>query len=142
MLPLINPISRLSILKIVVKSGMLQKKDVHLVATLIRDAEKLNWLPGQLERRKQAVKKVLASNSRVRPQSWSAEDDNDDRFLRQTIDMEDALFKRKGWNRVDAGFRLLGGGSSTQEKKDPEIVVDKFLESKGWNDVDSGFRLF
>ena len=52
---------------------------------------------------------------------------------------EDVLFQRKGWNKVDSGFRLWGGGMTDFE---PDKSSDAFLKSHGWNDVDSGFRLF
>jgi hypothetical protein len=59
---------------------------------------------------------------------------------------KDDLFRRKGWNKVDSGFRLWGGGDSIRldqdKKRPPTEPLDNFLASKGWNDVDSGFRLF
>ena len=71
------------------------------------------------------------------------DDDADDDMLRQEIKSEDALFKRKGWNEVDSGFRLWGGGRMDMKlpEKSTGKGVDKFLESKGWNNVDSGFRI-
>lgn len=48
---------------------------------------------------------------------------------------EDEFLNRKGWNKVDSGFRFLGARSNESKK------TDNFLESKGWNDVDSGFRI-
>ena len=128
------------VLKTIVKAGKLEKKDYQLVASLIRDAEKLNWGENQLERRKRAIQEVLKSRSGILG-AWNDEDDD---MLRQQLKSEDALFQRKGWNRVDSGFRLWGGGrmdieleGQGQEKGE----VDEFLESKGWNNVDSGFRI-
>ena len=119
-------------------SGKLQKKDVHLVASLIRDAEKLEWGANELERRKRAIQQVLSSRSGFLA-AWS---DKDDDMLRQAVTSEDALFKRKGWNRVDSGFRLWGGGRMDVQLDGQEKGrVDEFLESKGWNDVESGFRI-
>jgi hypothetical protein len=69
--------------------------------------------------------------------AWN--DDRDDDYLRRAISSEDALFKKKGWNEVDSGFRLWGGGRMNVKAKGG--VVDEFLERKGWNDVDSGFRI-
>jgi hypothetical protein len=120
----------------------LQRKDIHLVAGVIRDAEKLKWLPGQLETRKRAVKNILQNKSREN-KAWKRSQDDDDDFLMLTTDTEDALFRRKGWNQVDSGFSLWGNGRSRLGvRKEQEKNVDEFLESKGWNDVDSGFRIF
>lgn len=113
------------ILKAIIRTGLLTKKDTPLVATVVRDAEKLSWGPGQLERRKRAIQTVLTARSAV----WVDEGADDD-MLRKEIKSEDALFKRKGWNEVDSGFRLWGGG-----RKDAKPSDDKFLESKGWNNV-------
>lgn len=126
------------VLKTIVVSGKLEKKDGHLVASLIRDAEKLPWGANQLERRKSAIQQVLNSRSGFLA-AWS---DKDDDMLRQAVTSEDALFKRKGWNRVDSGFRLWGGGRMDIEPDGQDKgAVDEFLESKGWNDVKSGFRI-
>ena len=113
------------ILKAVIRTGLLTKKDTPLVASVVRDAEKLSWRPGQLERRKRAIQAVLNARSTV----WVDEDADDD-MLRREIKSEDALFKRKGWNEVDSGFRLWGGSRKESKPSD-----DKFLESKGWNNV-------
>jgi hypothetical protein len=127
------------VLKTIVRSGKLRKKDIRLVASLVRDAETLQWRPNQLERRKRAIQEVLSSRSGML-NSWNDEDDD---MLRQEVKSEDALFKRKGWNRVDSGFRLWGGGRMDiqLEGQSKGKVVDEFLESKGWNNVDSGFRI-
>ena len=120
------------------RSGKLQKKDIPLIASLMRDAETLQWRPNQLERRKRAIQEVLSSRSGIL-NNWS---DQDDDMLRQEVNSEDALFKRKGWNRVDSGFRLWGGGRMDIEPEgEVSRKIDKFLESKGWNNVDSGFRI-
>jgi hypothetical protein len=55
---------------------------------------------------------------------------------------EDPLFVKKGWNKIDSGFRLWGGVKNKQQQIDGQSSsVDSFLASKGWNDIDSGFRL-
>lgn len=111
---------------------------MHLVANVVRDAEELRWLPGQLERRKRAVQNIISSKSR-KAHVWN-DDEEDMLFL--TSDTDDALFRRKGWNQVSSGFSLWGGGRHIRTtKKRSDKVVDKFLQSKGWNDVDSGFRI-
>ena len=67
-------------------------------------------------------------------------------------DVVDELFKKKGWNKVDSGFRLWGGGKDDLSlfarddqplsKKGGAASVDEFLAAKGWNDVDSSFRIW
>lgn len=127
-------------LKSTIRSGRLKETDIKLAALILRDGENLNWKLGQLERRKRAIRSVVAGDG------WQ------DKGLRDllppitaTEKKEDDLFKRKGWNEVDSGFRFWDGGENKiwdgeggNEKEDR----DDFLESKGWNDVDSGFRLF
>lgn len=128
------------VLKTIVRSGRLQQKDIHLIAGLVRDAETLQWRPNQLERRKRAIQDVLSSRKGMLT-AWNDEDDD---MLRQEVKSEDALFKRKGWNSVDSGFRLWGGGRMDIRLEGQEqgtTAVDDFLESKGWNNVDSGFRI-
>ncbi len=56
-------------------------------------------------------------------------------------DTEDPLFKKKGWNEIDSGFRLWGGGNVKMAEQSENASVDSFLASKGWNDMNSGFRL-
>jgi pentatricopeptide repeat protein len=120
----------------------LQKKDIQFILALLSDAEGLKWLPGQFQRRKQAVRAVMIGRSEV----WK----ENEGIYGMGPEVEDELFKRKGWNKVDSGFRLWGGG-----KDDPSIrgvpstnkdgapsSVDEFLAAKGWNDVDSGFRIW
>jgi pentatricopeptide repeat protein len=124
----------------VARSKSLSKKDILFVASLLRDAERLNWQEGQLERRKRAIRAILGDRLR---ETWLKD-------LGSMLSAEeDELFKRKGWNKVDSGFRLWGGGdseSTTNKAREKESskdgVLDDFLESKGWNDVDSGFRVF
>ncbi|CAB9524847.1 Pentatricopeptide repeat-containing protein [Seminavis robusta] len=127
------------VLKTVIRTGKLQKKDVPLVASIVRDAKELEWRPGQLERRRRAIKAVLSSRSRL----LSVWNDEDDDILLREIKSEDTLLKRKGWNKVDSGFRLWGGGKmDIQVEGENDRPVDEFLESKGWNDMESGFRIF
>lgn len=119
--------------------GKLQNKDMHLVATIVKDAEKLKWRPGQLERRRRAIQAIMSTRTNFL-NAWNNEDDD---VLRREIKSDDALFKRKGWNEVDSGFRLWGGGKLDLKinEKNRDKGVDEFLERKGWNDVDSGFRI-
>jgi len=114
--------------------------DVSFIAVVLQDAETLDWEEGQLERRKRAVRAILADRLR---ENWRSEDAVD--LLSQAAaaaadDKEDdELFQRKGWNKVDSGFRLWGGGTDADQDVGSD---DQFLKSHGWNDVDSGFRLF
>jgi len=124
------------VIKTIIRTGTLQKKDSPLIAAIVRDAEKLSWRPGQLERRKRAIQATLSKTTKLM-RAWK--DNEDDDFLRRAISSEDALFKKKGWNEVDSGFRLWGGGRMDAKAK--SSVVDEFFERKGWNDVDSGFRI-
>lgn len=115
----------------------LQQEDIQFAFSVLRDAEKLDWEPGQLKQRKQSVRAVLVG--RV-SEVWK----ENEKFYGMSEDVEDELFRRKGWNKVDSGFRLWGGGLNYATNPSPnksDRVVDEFLASKGWNDVDSSFRL-
>jgi hypothetical protein len=117
----------------------LNKQDIQFARAVIRDAEKLDWEPGQFEKRKQGVGAVMigrVSEVWKENERWYGMASADEQ------EMEDELFKKKGWNKVDSGFRLWGGGIDTgRVEPESERVVDEFLASKGWNDVDSSFRL-
>ena len=93
--------------------------DVRFLASVLRDAEALTWAEGQLERRKRAVQTIMTGRKE------------------EEFTVEDELFQKKGWNRVDSGFSLWGRTSAEPKPKSG----DDFLQSKGWNDVDSGFRI-
>merc|ERR1712113_172497 len=100
-----------------------------------------DWEPGEYDRRMRAVRGVFVGRM---SEVWKQDEA---RYGMETFDgsAEDPLFKKKGWNKVDSGFRLWGGGFDKrmggEEQQDGEDV-DEFLEAHGWNDVDSGFRLF
>jgi hypothetical protein len=113
-----------------------QAADARFVAGVLRDAEKLDWEEGQLDRRKMIISSAM--NKHV-ANAWEEEAELYGLWKRHSSarDNDDNMFERHGWNEVDSGFRLWGAG-----KKDTERSVDDFLESKGWNDMDSGFRLF
>jgi pentatricopeptide repeat protein len=96
-------------------SQRLNKEHMVLVMDVLKDAEQLVWEDGQLDRRKRAIRAVMTDKT------------------------EDELFRRKGWNRVDSGFRMWGFDDSNSKKVNQS---DKFLKKHGWNDVDSSFRLF
>ena len=77
--------------------------DVRFVAGVLRDAEKLEWGGGQLERRKRAVQTIMTGRMAG---TWKEESDL--YGLTSVDDYEDRLFKKHGWNKVDSGFRLWG----------------------------------
>jgi pentatricopeptide repeat protein len=117
----------------------LSKSDVQLLGTILKDAERLQWQEGQLERRKRAVRAAVMD----RWPEWWRKDDVLSRTLTGDNDLDDELFRRKGWNKVDSGFRLWGGGREEIAKNKVSTKdVDEFLQTHGWNDVDSSFRLF
>jgi len=110
-----------------------QEEDVKFTLTVLRDGACLDWEKGQYEKRKKAVRGILVGCS---SEVWK----NDEfAFGLVSEQPEDPLFEKKGWNRIDSGFRLWGGGQQSGDKD--ASSVDSFLASKGWNDIDSGFRL-
>jgi hypothetical protein len=114
-----------------------QPKDIQFALAVIRDSENLDWEPGQFERRKQSVRAELIG--RV-SEVWK-ENERWFGMAAAADDVEDELFRKKGWNQVDSGFRLWGGGRDGFAAGRSDRVVDEFLASKGWNDMDSSFRL-
>jgi pentatricopeptide repeat protein len=109
--------------------------DLRFTLAVLRDGEHLEWEGNQYERRKRAVRAILVKCS---SEVWK----NDDfAFGLMNEDPEDPLFTKKGWNTIDSGFRLWGGGEGKVAKRGGNSSVDSFLASKGWNDMDSGFRL-
>jgi pentatricopeptide repeat protein len=128
-------------------SHTLEKLDVQFIDCVIKDAEALDWSSGQLDRRKRVVRALLAD--RNRGLVWRKEDSYADSRRRLPSESDDELFVRKGWNKVDSGFRLWGGGGGGDSSPRKRSRASKanpgpctFLESHGWNDVDSSFRLF
>lgn len=114
-----------------------QQKDIQFALAVIRDSEKLDWEPGEFERRKQSVRAVLIG--RV-SEVWK-ENEKGFGMAASADDVEDELFRKKGWNRIDSGFQLWGGGRDSLPTGKSDRVIDEFLASKGWNDVDSSFRI-
>ena len=113
-------------------SKSLTKRDILFVGGVLRDAERLSWQEGQLERRKRAIRSILGD--RLRDAFL-----NDQRIGSLLSPEDDELFRRKGWNKVDSGFKLWGQASLDGEVK-AKRGGDEFLEAHGWNDVNSGFR--
>jgi len=101
----------------------LNDQDAAFTSEVLRDARKLEWPKGHLQRRERAVKTVFMGRM---GEKW------------KEIEEEDPLFKKKNWNKIDSGFRLWGGGPDKQSAKKS---ADQFLESKNWNDIDSSFRI-
>lgn len=112
-----------------------QASDARFVAGVLRDAEKLDWGEGQLDRRKWAIESAM--NKHV-ANAWEEEAELYGlwKIDSSTKTSGDNMFERHGWNEVDSGFRLWGAGKKESEN------TDDFLESKGWNDMNSGFRVF
>jgi hypothetical protein len=113
----------------------LQRKDVQFTLSVIRDAEGLDWAPGEFEKRKRAVRAVMVCRM---SEVWKEDEDWYGMKKSAEDEVEDPLFMRHGWNKVDSSFSLWGRlqGASNQQN-DP----DQFLQKKGWNDVDSSFRI-
>lgn len=113
-----------------------QAADARFVAGVLRDAEKLDWDEGQLDRRKMVVSSAMKKHV---ANAWEEEAELYGLWKRDSSikKSDENMFERHGWNEVDSGFRLWGAG-----KKESDHTADDFLQSKGWNDMDSGFRLF
>ena len=118
----------------VARRKSLAKKDVLFVACVLQDAKRLPWREGQLESRRKAIRGILGDSLR---DAFL----NDKRMGIFFSPEDDELFRRKGWNKVDSGFRLWGQASLDDGVKNKRKQNDEFLESHGWNDVDSGFRI-
>lgn len=119
-----------------------QKKDIQFTLRVLSDAESLPWRQGELELLKQDVRSVMIGRM---SEVWQENQD----YYGANLEPEDELFKKKGWNKLDSGFRLWGGdGDSISYGDDSKLgsaavePIDEFLASNGWNDFDSGFRLF
>ena len=128
----------------------LDDKDVRFTLAVMRDAKKLDWLPGQLAKRERAVKSVFMGRI---SEVWKEDEFGYGMMDNTKEEEEDPLFKKKNWNKIDSGFRLWGGsvnGKNTPPKNKmmnssrsgaANLGPDEFLESKNWNDMDSGFRI-
>ncbi len=113
--------------------------DVKFTLAVLKDGASLEWGKGQYEKRKKAVRGILVGCS---SEFWK----NDEFAFGLVSDVpDDPLFRKKGWNKMDSGFRLWGGGGDDgeiqQQAERRGRSTDAFLASKGWNDIDSGFRL-
>lgn len=107
-----------------------EEADIQFTLQVLRDGEQLPWEGNQYAKRKKAVRAVLmACSSEV----WKV-----DELTKNEPD--DPLFLKKGWNKIDSGFRLWGSGVHDGEGEN-KAGVDEFLAKKGWNDMDSGFRI-
>jgi len=118
----------------------LRKKDIIFTLNVLKDAENLKWLPGELEQRKQIIRGMLLGKMSELSRGGES-------FLELNAELEDELFWKKGWNKVDSGFRLWGQDgdsiSASKSTQDKNLEAgDNFMASKGWNNIDSGFRLF
>jgi pentatricopeptide repeat protein len=132
------------ILKGIIRIGSargLNKEQVLLIVEVLKDAELLTWEDGQLNRRKRAVRAVIGDSL---GDNTLRTDDPFFSLIASTASTNsgDDLFSRKGWNRVESGFRLWGDRYSNGVTSPGTNNDDKFLNKHGWNDVDSTFRLF
>jgi len=112
----------------------LKRQDIKFTLDLLKDAEILPWLPGELEHRKQTVRNILTGKM---SDIWSNSEDK----YGFNADKEDDLLEKKGWNKVDSGFRLWGQEGDSISASEGGVESDSFLASKGWNSLDSGFRI-
>jgi len=117
-----------------------EDEDIKFSLEVLRDGAHLEWDVGQYEKRRKAVRGILVGCS---SEVWKR-----DEFAYGLVSEqqpEDVLFTKKGWNRIDSGFRLWGSYedimNQNEQLGDRDSSVDSFLASKGWNDIDSGFRL-
>ena len=120
----------------------LDAKDMEFIRKVLRDAEGLQgWAPNQLEDRIKEVRFLLLGRL---SEAWKTNESAfgiDDRATSTgKVSPRDPLFERKGWNTVDSGFRLWGGGFGEGEE-DATETVDAFLREHGWNEIGGvGFR--
>jgi hypothetical protein len=114
--------------------SILHALEVRFIAGVLRDAEKLDWGEGQLEKRKLSIRMVMTG---ITADAWE-EEFGLYGFTGSAGKSEGELFKKHGWNKVDSGFKLWGAGMVSG---DSESSSDVFLRSKGWNTVESGFRI-
>ncbi|KAL7574830.1 hypothetical protein ACA910_010669 [Epithemia clementina (nom. ined.)] len=120
------------------RSSDLSKAEIVFAITVLRDAERLVWPKGFLDRRKRAVRAVLSERLKAMGRNKDSVEMN--KLVRDMgpKDDDNELFRKKGWNQVDSTFRLLGPKQAFVSNSDD---ADDFLKSKGWNSVDSGFRI-
>lgn len=114
-----------------------ETEDIQFTLTALRDGDRLQWEGVHYEKTKKAVRNVLmACSSEV----WKIDEAA---YGLLEKEQQDPLFMKKGWNRIDSGFRLWGSGNvdDVNVNVDGKKSVDEFLASKGWNDMDSGFRI-
>ena len=126
----------------------LDAKDMEFIRKILRDAEGLQgWAPNQLEDRIKEVRFLLLGRL---SEAWKTNESAfgiDDRATStEKVIPRDPLFEKKGWNTVDSGFRLWGGGfggtPSSEGEEDSTETVDSFLREHGWNEIGVGFKLF
>merc|ERR1712194_1480 len=101
-----------------------EEDDIKFTLTALRDGARLEWQNGQYEKRKRAVRSIIMGCS---TEYWK-----NDEFasgLMREKEGDDPLFAKKGWNKIDSGFQLWGGGN-VQETNHESSSVDSFLASK------------
>lgn len=113
------------------RTRSIHAQEVRFIAGVLRDAEKMEWAEGQLEKRKTSIDVIMTGRI---ADAWAEEANL--YGLNHPTHGDDVLFKEHGWNKVDSGFQLWG------KRHHVEDSDDVFLRSKGWNTVESGFRIF
>jgi len=144
------PYPPLRILELAIGKGGfgLTSDDITFISLVMKEAKALDWAPGAYEERLREVKTVIVGRVsevwKENEESWGMSWGKNERIE----DTPDDLFKKKGWNKVDSGFRLWGdfpgiypGRQDTAERgPNKKRFEDDLLSSKGWNELDSGFR--
>jgi len=91
----------------------LDKRDIDFTKRVLKDAEELDWPSGYLPRSRRAIKRILLS--RVSDAQVGNGSNHGGRYG----GVDDPLFIKKGWNKIDSGFRVwnVGGESDGENKK-------------------------
>lgn len=107
----------------------LEDDNIRFILAVLRDGARLQWEPGQYEKRTRAVR-VLVEVARNGGSWWSKGEEPP----------KDPLFRKKGWNQIDSGFRMWGRNAHEEWSASSTASADPLLVRKGWNDIDSGWR--
>jgi hypothetical protein len=112
----------------------LHEIDAYFVKEVLQDAKILAWPMGYLERRERTVRSIFRNQF---SEIWGQQGEEENT-------MEDPLFKKKNWNKIDSGFRFWSNtDTSTQDTVGRRRrVEDPLFKKKNWNTIDSGFRLW
>ena len=80
--------------------------EVNFTLAVLRDGAHLEWEEGQYKKRKRVVRGMLVGcTSEVwKNKEWGLMSSSSGQ-----PPPKDPLFAKKGWNKIDSGFRLWGG---------------------------------